>query len=225
MRLSFSFSVAMWKSCRSSYGRLAIASRWVRSPGPMLPQQSLSLAGGRSQLLTAQANYTASVGTYRQVIGVAPGQLAPASPVDRFSPPTLAKAVALGVQASPAVAVAAFNIDAAELNVKVAEGALLPNLSVQASVQQNWLGVGQLSTMDSFNASVLGTLNVPIYQGESEYSLIRQAKKRLSDSANSTSPRPVIKLDRVSYKHGDSWTPPEQTSKLPRLKCRPQKSH
>jgi outer membrane protein len=142
-------------------------------------QAESSLAGGRSQLLTAQANYTASVGTYRQVIGVAPGQLAPASPVDRFSPPTLAKAVALGVQASPAVAVAAFNIDAAELNVKVAEGALLPNLSVQASVQQNWLGVGQLSTMDSFNASVLGTLNVPIYQGGSEYSLIRQAKETL----------------------------------------------
>jgi outer membrane protein len=142
-------------------------------------QAESSLAGGRSQLLTAQANYTASAATYRQVIGVSPGRLAAASPVDRFSPPTLEKSVGLGIQTSPAVAAAAFNIDAAQLNVKVAEGALLPNVALQASIQQNWLGVGQLSTMDNFNASVLGTLTIPIYQGGSEYSLIRQAKETL----------------------------------------------
>ncbi len=33
--------------------------------------------------------------------------------------------------------------------------------------------------MDSYNASVLGILSVPIYQGGSEYSLIRQAKETL----------------------------------------------
>jgi len=63
--------------------------------------------------------------------------------------------------------------------VKVAEGALLPNLSVQGSVQKNFLGVGALSTMESYNASVLGTLTVPVYQGGGEYSLIRQAKETL----------------------------------------------
>jgi outer membrane protein len=142
-------------------------------------QAESSLASGRSQLLTAQANYTASVATYRQVIGKAPGHLAVASPVDRFSPKTVDKAVALGLQNNPAVAAAQFNVDAAQVNVKVAEGALLPNLSVQGNVQKNFLGVGNLSTMESFNASVFGTLTVPIYQGGSEYSLIRQAKETL----------------------------------------------
>lgn len=142
-------------------------------------QAESSLASGRSQLLTAQANYTASVATYRQVIGKAPGHLAAASPVDRFSPKTVDKAVALGLQNNPAVAAAQFNVDAAQVNVKVAEGALLPNLSVQGNVQKNFLGVGNLSTMESFNASVFGTLTVPIYQGGSEYSLIRQAKETL----------------------------------------------
>jgi outer membrane protein len=46
-------------------------------------------------------------------------------------------------------------------------------------VQKSYLGVGSLNTMESFNASVLGTLTVPIYQGGSEYSLIRQAKETL----------------------------------------------
>jgi outer membrane protein len=33
--------------------------------------------------------------------------------------------------------------------------------------------------MNAYNASVLGTLSVPIYQGGAEYSLIRQAKETL----------------------------------------------
>jgi outer membrane protein len=142
-------------------------------------QAESSLAGGRSQLLTAQANYTASAATYRQVIGHSPGHLAPASPVDRFVPNTLEKAVALGFATNPAVSVAEFNIDAALLNVKVAEGALLPSVAVQGNVQKGFLAVGSLSTMESFSASVLGTLTIPIYQGGSEYSLIRQSKETL----------------------------------------------
>ena len=53
-------------------------------------QSESRLAAGRSQVLTAEANYKSSRATYRQVIGVEPGTLAPARPVDRFSPHTLA---------------------------------------------------------------------------------------------------------------------------------------
>src|SRR5262249_60781136 len=52
-------------------------------------QSESRLAAGRSQVLSAEATYKASVATYRQVIGVEPGKLAPGSPVDRFSPATL----------------------------------------------------------------------------------------------------------------------------------------
>ena len=41
-------------------------------------QSELRLAAGRSQVLSAEAAYKASVATYRQVIGVEPGKLAPA---------------------------------------------------------------------------------------------------------------------------------------------------
>ena len=47
-------------------------------------QAESRLAAGRSQVLTAESNYTTSRATYRQVIGVEPGKLAPASPVDRL---------------------------------------------------------------------------------------------------------------------------------------------
>ena len=50
-------------------------------------QSESRLAAGRSQLLTAESNYTTSRANYRQVIGVdPPARLAPAMGVDRFSP-------------------------------------------------------------------------------------------------------------------------------------------
>jgi outer membrane protein len=142
-------------------------------------QAESRLAAGRSQLLAAEATYKSSVATYRQVIGTQPGKLAPASPVDRFIPNTLDRAVSLGITSNPAVSSAEYGVDAAQLLVKVNEGALLPNLSVQGNVQQSFLGIGALNQLQSFNASVLGTLTIPIYQGGAEYSLIRQAKETL----------------------------------------------
>ncbi len=143
-------------------------------------QSESRLASGRSQVLLAESNYNASQATYRQVIGSNPGKLTPAAPVDRFSPRTLRNAVGRGTTSHPAVVTAQFNVDAAQLAVKVAEGALLPTVSVQGNYQKNYLAVGGLNTIESYNASVLGTLSIPIYQGGAEYSIIRQAKETLA---------------------------------------------
>ena len=140
-------------------------------------QSESRLASGRSQVLSAEAIYKASVATYRQVIGVEPGKLAAGSPVDRFSPPNLPQSIGVATSTHPAVTNAQYNVDAALLQVKVAEGALYPTLSLQGNVQQSYeIGLLQLKT---FNASVLGQLSVPLYQGGAEYSLIRQAKETL----------------------------------------------
>jgi outer membrane protein len=140
-------------------------------------QSESRLAAGRSQVLSAEATYKASVATYRQVIGIEPGRLAPGAPVDRFSPHTLAQSIGVGTSTHPQVTSAQYNVDAALQAVKVAEGALYPTLSLQGSVQQN--NEQSLLQLKSFNALVLGQVTVPIYQGGAEYSLIRQAKETL----------------------------------------------
>ncbi len=142
-------------------------------------QAESSLAAGRSQVLLAQANYTASVATYRQVIGTAPGSLSAGTPVDRYSPHTLPGAVGVGIATNPSVTTAEYNVDVALRQVKVAEGALYPTVSVQGNVTKNYEQVGSLNIPESYSASLLGTLSVPIYQGGAEYSLIRQAKETL----------------------------------------------
>ena len=142
-------------------------------------QSESRLAAGRSQVLTAEANYKASGATYRQVIGVNPGKLSPGSPVDRFSPPNLPVSLEFASATHPAVTAAQFNVDVAQQQVKVAEGALYPTVSLQGNFQKNYMAPGSLNTIESYSASVLGQLSVPIYQGGAEYSTIRQAKETL----------------------------------------------
>jgi outer membrane protein len=142
-------------------------------------QSESRLAAGRSQVLVAESNYKSSAATYRQVIGTEPGQLSPASPVDRFSPRTLPTAVGVATARHPLVTSAQYNIDVAQQAVKVAEGALLPTASVQGSYTQDYLAQGTLNVIERRNASVFGTLSIPIYQGGAEYSAIRQAKETL----------------------------------------------
>jgi outer membrane protein len=130
---------------------------------------------GRTQLFTAEANYASARAVYRQVIGLDPGRLSPAAPVDRFTPHTLPDAIATGISANPAVTTAQHNVDAAIQAVKVAEATLYPTLSLQGSVQKNFEVT--MTQLQSFNASGSVQYSVPLYQGGAEYAAIRQAKE------------------------------------------------
>src|SRR3954463_11475109 len=132
-------------------------------------QAESRLAAARASLLTAESNYTTSRSTYRQVIGVEPGTLAPASPVDRLSPQTLEAAVLEARARHPSVTTAMFNVDAAVFQVKIAESSLYPTLNMVGSVNQQYGSTGAVALLQTFNASVGAQLNVPVYQGGGEY--------------------------------------------------------
>ena len=138
-------------------------------------QSESRLAVGKTQLFAAEATYETSKAVYRQVIGIEPGKLVPASPVDRFTPRTLAAAVTAGTANNPTVTTAQFNVDAALLQVKIAEGALYPTVQLQGSIQRNY--EISLTQLQSYNASIIGQFSMPVYQGGAEYAAIRQAKE------------------------------------------------
>ncbi len=142
-------------------------------------QSESRLAASRATMLTAESNYTTSRSTYRQVIGVEPGTLAPASPVDRLSPQTLSQSIAEARTRHPAVTVAMFNIDAAVMQVKIAESSLYPTLNMVGSAQKGYGSATSLTTIESFAGSIAGQLTIPVYQGGTEYATIRQAKEIL----------------------------------------------
>ncbi len=141
-------------------------------------QSEAQLAAGKTQQLTAEANLTTTRSNFRRIIGNEPQALAPGSPVDRFLPGTLPGAVDLGLVENPNVTAAMFGIDVSYLQVKVNEGALLPTLNMQVSVQQSYEQT--LIQPQSFGASAIAQLAIPVYQGGAEYSLIRQSKETLA---------------------------------------------
>ena len=140
-------------------------------------QSASRLAAARSTLLNALSNYTTSQANYRRVIGVEAGRLAPGSPVDRFSPNDLTQAITQGQAQSPSVLAAAYGADVAELTVRISEGALYPSLILAGSVSKD--SDPAFETDRETDASVVGSLSVPIYQGGAEYSAIRQSKETL----------------------------------------------
>ena len=141
-------------------------------------QSEAQLAAGKTQELTAESNLTTTRANFRRIIGNEPQNLAPGSPVDRFLPATLPSAVELSLVENPNVTAAMYGIDVNFLQVKVAEGALLPTVTVTAAVAQAY--EQSLIQSRSFSASAIAQATVPLYQGGAEYSLIRQSKENLA---------------------------------------------
>jgi outer membrane protein len=141
-------------------------------------QSEAQLAAGKTQALQAESNLTTTRANFRRLIGNDPVNLAPGSPVDRFLPATLAAAVELGLIENPNVTASMYGIDVNYLQVKVAEGALLPAITAQAGVQEAF----EQSRLQyrSYTASAILQASVPLYQGGAEYSLIRQSKENLA---------------------------------------------
>jgi outer membrane protein len=135
------------------------------------------LAAARSSFLAAEANLTFSRATYRRVVGVEPGRLTPGTPVDRLSPGNLNAAIASGRAQNPQVTAAMYGVDVQLFQVKIGEGALYPTLTLQGNVQQRF--EQSVTTQNSFAATAIAQLAIPIYQGGGEYSLIRQLKETL----------------------------------------------
>jgi outer membrane protein len=139
-------------------------------------QADAALAAASSAVSLAEANLQAARGFYRQAIGHDPNGLKPGRGVDSLLPKSLETAIGQSRTQHPAILATIHNADTAAFNVKIAEGALLPSLQLEASVSRTWVEGGGRATD---NAEILGRLSIPLYQGGIEYSQVREAKETL----------------------------------------------
>jgi outer membrane protein len=138
-------------------------------------QAEAALAGGQSQVSLAESNLKTSIAAYRRDIGDEPKQLAPGRSIEKFLPRTLDLAVATSQAEHPAINASMHGVDSAELQVKVAEGALYPSVGASASLTKRY---DTLIPGDIRNtASLTAQLSVPIYEGGEFYARTRQAKE------------------------------------------------
>ena len=149
-----------------------------------LAQSDARLSRGLADLNAAEVNLAVSQATYAQVIGSPPGKLAPPAPIDRLIPHGREDAIAISRREHPAILGAMYDVDIAQLAISIAESSLWPNVSVQGSVSRSRQSDTTLGTNGTDQASVLGTMQVPIYDGGTAASQTRQAKELTMQSRN-----------------------------------------
>jgi len=145
-------------------------------------QSEARLNRGIADLNNAEIALAVSQATYAQVIGVSPGRLSQPDSVDRLLPRQRDQAVAIGRAENPAILTATFDTDAAQKAVNIAEAALYPTVGVQASVSRNFQTDTTLGSTRTDQASVVGNVNVPVYDGGVASAQVRQSKELLSQA-------------------------------------------
>ncbi|MCC8972652.1 TolC family outer membrane protein [Bradyrhizobium brasilense] len=145
-------------------------------------QAEARLNRGLADLNAAEVNYAISQATYAQVVGSAPSQLRPAETIDRLLPRSREDAIALSLREHPAVTAAGFDVDVASTSIRVAESSLMPNVSVQGSVSRSRDTDTTLGSFGTDQASVIGQVTQPIYDGGTAASQTRQTKEVAAQS-------------------------------------------
>ena len=138
-------------------------------------QSEARLQLGRAQLAQAQGDLAGSEATYRQVIGHAPGQLAPPPPLPPL-PATSDEAVRIALANNPDLIATANSARAAGYDVRVAEASKLPTVSaVGSGTYINELG-GVPGPNTGSQTTIGVSARIPIFQGGLPAARTRQAQ-------------------------------------------------
>jgi outer membrane protein len=165
-------------------------------------QSQARLQLGRSQLAVAQGQLTASEATYRQVIGHAPGQLAPPPPLPPL-PATDDEAVRIALADNPDLISISRQAIAAGYDVNVARASRLPTLSaVGSEAYVSNLGRSNTPFANTGNATTAGlSARVPIFQGGLPAARIRQAQAQQGQTLEQVvgTERAVVQAARAAF--------------------------
>jgi outer membrane protein len=149
-------------------------------------QSIARLAGAESDLTAAQGQLAVSRANFVQIIGRPPETLQ-TDPAVPALPPTQDDTIALASKQNPAVVSAREQDRAADDAIDDAYAQLAPSLALQGqyfysqgsitnSIGGPGSGVGASGSVEH-GVSVLGLLNVPIYQGGADHAAVREAKQ------------------------------------------------
>ena len=134
-------------------------------------------------LAAAQANLKQSRAAYEQIIGHPPGNLVTPPSIRHLLPSNLNEAMTLGDGENPIILAAVYTEEASLYAVQQIMGELLPVVTLEAQYQERGgflntpdvAGDAELEEEDT--TTVLGRLNVPLYQGGGVSARVRQAKE------------------------------------------------
>ncbi|HEY0293648.1 MAG TPA: TolC family outer membrane protein, partial [Hansschlegelia sp.] len=138
-------------------------------------QAEAALEGSHTNVSQAEAQLNTSRATYRQIVGEDIARPRPARSIDRLLPRGLNEAINLSQAQHPAILAAFHGVDAANLQIRVYESQLYPQIGVEAAFQRRYDDSSSANRVTT--GSLVGRLTIPIYAGGSYSSQVRQAKE------------------------------------------------
>nr|WP_271169811.1 TolC family outer membrane protein [Hansschlegelia plantiphila] len=138
-------------------------------------QAEAALEGSHTNVSQAEAQLNTSRATYRQIVGEDIARPRPARSIDRLLPRGLNEAINLSQAQHPAILAAFHGVDAANLQIRVYESQLYPQIGVEAAFQRRYDDSSSVNRVTA--GSLVGRLTIPIYAGGSYSSQVRQAKE------------------------------------------------
>lgn len=137
-------------------------------------QSESRLAGATAARIAAEGVLNASRAVFREVTGLEPGALGP--PTRLYSLPVgLNDVVTIATDANPDVQAASYSERAAQNQVRLVEGELLPSVAVVGSASHREETTSRESHSEGLQ--VLAEVTVPLYQRGAVSSRVRQAKQ------------------------------------------------
>ena len=170
-------------------------------------QSEARLQLGRSQLATSEGRLAASEATYRQVVGHAPGPLAPPPPLPPL-PRSEDEAVRIALASNPDLIATSREAVASGYDVNVARASRLPTISgVLGETYAANLGSSNAPFPNSGNATTIGLSGrIPIFQGGLPAARIRQAQAQQGQALEQVvgTERAVVQGARAAFANYDA---------------------
>ncbi|UCH74967.1 MAG: TolC family outer membrane protein [Rhodospirillales bacterium] len=144
-------------------------------------QARARLAGAVAGRIRAQGDLEAARAEYVRVIGKAPENLAVPPPIEGL-PRSLRETLDALQDGNPDLAAARYREQAANDDVSLARGEMLPTLSLDGSVSHR--EDFSASGTESDEASIFAQLSIPLYQAGGPSARVRQAKQTANERRN-----------------------------------------
>ena len=137
-------------------------------------QSQARLSDAVSSLSLARANLKTSRANFEEVIGHPPGKLSLPKSITGLLPTSLPDATAIAEEENPTILNAMFLAEAADYAVRELKGELLPEVTFETEYQMRY--ETSQTTEEAESTTVMGRVNVPLYQAGAVAAQVRQAK-------------------------------------------------
>lgn len=137
-------------------------------------QAEARLSRATADRITAEGGFLVSRAAYSRAIGQAPGALSKPPPLP-VSTDSFEQALEIAFRNNPQLNAALHREESARHQISAASGALLPELSVNATLSRN--EEGSIKDFVAKDARVTANVTVPLYESGNAYSQVRQLRQ------------------------------------------------